>query len=614
MRLALLLLFSLAIALVTVIQQGRGLLRIDLTEDKLYTLSEGTLNTLASLQSPVELELFFTDQATRDFPVLRNYKRRVTELLQEYVLMSGGKLSLIEVDPKPFSEAEDRAASLGLTPAALSPGMPAVYFGLAATGDREQAELIPFFQPGEEAALEQAISKAVLLAGRDSAPKIAILSSLEIDGGFDPLVGRPISPWIVTQQLRELAEVQWLPLDTAVIPSDSSALLLIHPSGLSEQTRYAVDQYIMRGGNAAVFLDPLAENLSSSGTQPEPGTTASDLPELLSAWGLTMIADKVVGDAQYAVAVPNRTGTDSIRHLGLYQLRGGSTDKPIVGGLEVFNLASAGALRQAVDAPMQFTPLLLSSRNSGLLDTRELEFLFDPVTLYDDFSPTGEQYTLAAMLRGKPNSAFPDGPPTEFEAAGVTPAPHLAEAERDSIIVVVADTDMLLDQMWVHVQDFFGQRVAQPFADNGNFFMNTIDTLLGNADLVGLRARGQHHRPFHVVQRLERDADSRFRAKERELTARLSETETRLAALQASKSDEESLVLSKAQRATIAEFEAEKLSIRKQLRAVKLQLREDIDALENRLKLINIVVAPVVLTLLLYLFVLLRRKLKRSPF
>ncbi|MEM6987773.1 MAG: GldG family protein, partial [Pseudomonadota bacterium] len=240
-KIALVMLFGLAAVLITGIQHSGGPVRVDLTEDKLFTLSEGTLNTLAALQSEVQIELFFTDEETRDIPVLRNYKRRVMELLQEYVLMSDGKVSLIEVDPKPFSEAEDRAASLGLTPAALSPGMPAVYFGLAATGARAQAELIPFFQPGDEPRLEQSISKAILLAGRPTAPSVAIISSLDIDGGFDQLAGRPIAPWVAIQQLRELAAVQWLPLDVSAIPDDVSALLVIHPNALSAQTRYAID-------------------------------------------------------------------------------------------------------------------------------------------------------------------------------------------------------------------------------------------------------------------------------------------------------------------------------------------------------------------------------------
>ncbi|MEM7378866.1 MAG: Gldg family protein [Pseudomonadota bacterium] len=612
-RAVLLLLFATAIGLISLIQNSRGPLRIDLTADRLHTLSAGTLSTLRNLDTEVRLELFFTDEATRDIPVLRNHKRRVAELLEEYVLLSDGKLSLTETDPKPFSEAEDRAARLGLTPAALAPGAPAVYFGLAASGAREQPERVPFFQPGDDARLEQTISKAVFLAGRASAPKVAIISSLDIDGGFDHLAGRPTDPWFSIQQVRDIADVSWLPLNASSIPDDIAVLLVIHPNQLSEATRYAIDQHVMRGGNVAVFLDPLAENLSANGAPAESGTAESNLPALLAAWGAELIDGKVVGDAQFAVAIPSRRGGQPVRHLGLYQLQQPATDKPIVGGLELITLASAGALRQTENAATQFTPLLQSSRNSALLDAADLVFLFDPATLYDGFTPTGETFTLAALLRGRPETAFPEGPPAGT-AAEDTPQPHLSGAQRDALIVVVADTDLLLDQMWVQVQDFFGQRVAEPFADNGSFLLNTVDTLLGNADLIGLRARGQHQRPFHVVQQLEREADTRFRAKERELTARLNETETRLAELQRAKTGDDALVLSAEQNAAIAEFEAEKLAIRKALRAVQLQLREDIDVLENRLKLINIVVAPVLLTLLLLVVVVVRRRLRRAPF
>ncbi|MEM9601272.1 MAG: Gldg family protein [Pseudomonadota bacterium] len=612
-RVALLVLFATAIAVISLVQLSRGPFRIDLTADRLFTLSSGTLSTLQNLEHDVQLELFFTDEATRDIPVLRNHKRRVTELLEEYVLLSDGKLTLTETDPKPFSEAEDRAARLGLTPAALAPGAPAVYFGLAATGARGQPERVSFFQPGDDTRLEQTISKAVFLAGRAAAPKVAVISTLDIDGGFDPLAGRPTDPWFSIQQVRDIADVSWLPRDVTAVPEDVSVLLVIHPNQLSDATRYAIDQHVMRGGNVAVFLDPLAENLSANGAPAEAGTTASDLPALLAAWGVELVDGKVVGDARFAVAIPSRQGNQPVRHLGLYQLQQPTTDKPIVGGLELFTLASAGALRQTEHAPTQFTPLLQSSRNSALLDAEDLAFLFDPATLYDGFAPTGEQFTLAALLRGRPPTAFPSGAPTA-PAEGDTAPPHRDVAQRDALIVVVADTDLLLDQMWVQVQDFFGQRVAEPFADNGTFLLNTVDTLLGNADLIGLRARGQHQRPFHVVQQLEREADARFRAKERELTARLTDTETRLAELQRAKTGDDALVLSAEQNATIAEFEAEKLSIRKALRAVQLQLREDIDALENRLKLINIVVAPALLTLLIFVWVQVRRRLRRAPF
>ena len=601
--------FGLAALAIAALQSLGSAWRTDLTEDQLYTLSSGTVRTLAALDSPVHLELYFTERATRDIPQLRNYKRRVSELLAEYVLRSDGKVTLSQIDPKPFSEAEDRAASIGLTPATFTPGTPAVYFGLAATGERDEAELIPFFHPADDATLEQSISKAVLLAGRAQAPKVAIISNLDIDGGFDQLSGRPTAPWMAIQQLRDLMDVRLLASDVSTIPDDVSALVVIHPNALPDTTLYAIDQFVLSGGNLALFIDPLAESLSLGGAPAEAGTGASNPVSLLAAWGVEMVDSKAILDARHAIAVPTRVGNQSVRHLGLYRLPAPTEERPIVGGLEVFNFASAGSLRQRENAATQFTPLLSSSPESALIDAQELEFLFNPATLYDGFTPTGDTYTVAALLRGRPQTAFPEGAP---DASNTDT--HRSEAERDAAIVVVTDTDFLFDQMWVQVEDFFGQRVARAFADNGSFFLNTVETLLGEADLISLRARGQHHRPFHVVEALEQEADARFRAKERELTARLTETETRLANLQRAKDGNDVLVLSNEQQQAISEFEAEKLAIRKQLRAVQLQLREDIDALENRLKLINIVIAPLLLTLLLYVIVLLHRLVTRRPF
>ncbi len=600
--------FAVALIALGLLQRVGGGWRTDLTQDGLYTLSDGTLNTLQQLDSAVHLELFFTEEATRDIPTIRNYKRRVNDLLDEYVLQSNGALTLEVIDPTPFSQAEDRAASLGLTPAAFAPGLPAVYFGLAATGARGDTKLIPFFQPIDEATLEQDISTAVLLAGRERAPKVAIWSTLEVGGGFNAIAGRPTAPWASVQQLRELADAQLLPPDTTAIPDDVNALVVIHPNGFNEAHLYAIDQFVLRGGRLALFIDPIAESLSSQGAPAESGTTASNPATLLDTWGIEMVAGKVVADADNAIAVPTRTGNQVVRHLGLYHVNPPPSDKPIVSGLELFNFASAGALQTRDDSPFTFTPLLSSSRNSGLIDAADLLFLFDPASLYDRFTATDEAYTFAALLRGRPATAFPDGPP-----AGVT-ADHLERATDDTAIVVVSDTDFLADQMWVQLQDFFGQRIAQPFADNGAFFLNAVETLIGNTDLIALRSRGQHQRPFHVVLQLEREADQRFRSTERELTARLTETETRLAEIQRAKGGVDALVLNQEQSDTIAAFEAEKVEIRTQLRDVQRQLREDIDALEQRMKFINIVAAPLGLTLLLWFFARVYRSAARPPF
>lgn len=572
--------------------------RLDLTEQKLYTISDGTRRILAELDEPVNLYFFYSDNLSRDLTPLRNYARRVEEMLRAYERAAGGKLRLQVIDPEPFSEEEDRAAEFGLHAVPLQQGGDKLYFGLAGSNALDDVQTIPFFPLDQEEFLEYEISRLVQALAKPERPVVGVLSGLPLDGGFNPLSGQGGAPWMVMEQIRQQFAIKRLQDDVDRIPDEVSVLLLVHPKALAEPTLYAIDQFVLRGGKLLAFVDPFSE--ADSGGLME-GGNASDLASLFKAWGLRLRPGEVLADGSYALAVGRGEAQRPVRHVGWLSLPAQALDQDDVttAGLESITVATAGILEPLEGAGTRFTPLLQSSEYAMPMDVQRFAMLRDPQELLRDLAPTGERYALAARIDGPAQSAFPDG--IEGQKDG------LKAAERINLIVV-ADSDLLADRMWVQVQDFFGQRVPQPFADNAGFAINALDNLAGSDALISVRSRGRYSRPFVVVENLQRQAEARFREQEEILNQRLAQTEQRLAELQPGDGPEQALELSPEQQATLQQFMQEKLAIRKQLREVRYQLNADIEALGRSLKFVNIALVPLLLTLAVIGLWLLRRR------
>ncbi|MCQ4242664.1 GldG family protein [Stutzerimonas stutzeri] len=565
--------------------------RLDLTEQKLYTISEGTRTILDELDAPIELELFYSDAAVRELVVLRNYARRVEELLRAYERAAGGKLKLKVIDPQPFSEEEDRAAELGLQAVPLDRGGDKVYFGLAGTSAEGNIQTIPFFPLDQEEFLEYEISRLVQSLATAQMPVVGVLSGLQINGGFDMRTQQATPPWMVLENIRQLFHIESLKQDIDLIPTHVSVLMLVHPKQLPEQTLYAVDQFVMRGGKLLVFVDPYSE--ADPGSVMGPGgfaeEKASELEPLFKAWGLRMAADQVVADASFAMSVGMGTERRAVRHPGWLSLPQHALDAQDVttASLENLTMASTGFLEPLEHARTRFTPLIQSSGFAMPVEAARLDTLQNPEELLRGLEPTGERYTLAARIQGAAQSAYPEG--IEGRKDGLKESANIN-------VIVVADTDLLSDRMWVQVQDFFGQRLPQPWADNGSFVVNALDNLAGSDALISVRSRGRSARPFVVVEDLQRQAENRFREKEEVLQNRLAETEAQLAELQ-SLDPEQAMELTAEQQAALQGYMQEKLRIRKELREVRYQLNADIEALGRTLKFLNIALVPLLLTL-----------------
>ena len=565
--------------------------RLDLTEQKLYTISAGTEQILAELDKPVELHFFYSDAASKDLPALRTYAKRVEEMLKAYQREAGAKLKLHIIDPEPFSAEEDKAAEFGLQGIPLQQGGDSIYFGLAGKNAEGQTQVIPFFALDQEEFLEYELSRLVQSLAKPERPVVGVLSGLQVNGGFDMLARQPTPAWMVMEEIRQLFQIESLKGDVDLIPETVSVLLLIHPKQLPEQTLYAIDQFVLRGGKLLTFVDPFSEaDIQAEMPGERVVDKASNLEPLFKAWGLRMLPDQVLGDGSYAMSVSMSQEQRPVRHAAWLKLPKNALDQDDIStaALESITVASAGMLEPLEGAKTQFTPLLRSSQYAMPFDAKRFAMLTNPEELIRELEPTGERYALAARISGPAQSAYPEG--IEGHKDGLKQADNIN-------LIVVADTDLLTDRMWVQVQDFFGQRIPQPWADNAGFAINALDNLAGSEALISVRSRGRFTRPFEVVEAIQREAEVQFREKEQDLQARLADTEQKLAALQQNQDPSKALELTPEQQAAVQQFIQQKLAIRKELRDVRYQLNADIEALGSRLKFLNIALVPLLLTL-----------------
>ncbi|MBZ0221563.1 MAG: Gldg family protein [Dokdonella sp.] len=586
-------LFVAVLLLVNVALRGA---RIDLTQGRLYTLSDGTRNILKSIDEPINLYFFWSDKGSQEIPQVRAYATRVREMLEEMASHANGKLHLQFIDPLPFSEDEDRAASMGLQAIPVSAAGDKIFLGIAGTNSTNGQASIPFLQPDKEAFLEYDLAKLIHQLEVPNKPVVGLLTGLPIEADFDPATRQMRPAWAVDQQWRQLFEVR--KLDGATLKSidkDISVLILVQPKKLPDDALYAIDQFVLRGGHLLAFIDPDAQ-MDQSGADPNNPMAAmmadksSDLPKLFKAWHIDYDPHKVVIDRARALSISMGEAQAPVRHPAILGL--GEDDfnheDVVTANLATINLSTAGFIELAKGAKGEkLEPLLQTSSDASSVASDRLRMLADPASLLADYTPAGSPFVIAGRLSGLLDSAFPErkGPD------------HLAQSKQDAQVVIVADTDILSDRMWVQVRSFLGQSLMNAFANNGDFAVNLVDNLAGSGDLIAIRGRATAQRPFTTVEAIKRSADERFRAKEQDLQRELSDTERKLTELQSGKSQDQAMVLSPEQKGELDKFLKRKVEIRKELRAVRRQLDAQIESLGTRLKIINILLMPLLVTL-----------------
>ena len=605
--------------------------RIDLTQNGLYTTAPGTVKILRGLKEPVNLYFFYSEKAVNNLPELKTYGVRVKELLQELATRSNGNLRLSIIDPQPFSDDEDRATELGVRGAPVGQEGNNLYFGLAGTNSTDGHQAIEFFDPRKEEFLEYDVMKLIYQLSTPKKPVVGWMSSIPMGGAaaMDPQTGQQRDPPVMYTQAEELFNVKPVPMTATSIDNNVDVLVIVHPKALTPATQFAIDQYALRGGRILMFVDPVAEadNAGADPSNPLAGMQAnksSDPGPLLKGWGIDFNPQEVIGDLGHALQVAMRQGDQPTRHLGILGLDESTFNaKDVVdAGLNSVNVASIGHLtagkgvQDGAQKPCDlklpqpcFEPLITSSNQAAPIASQKFAMLFDPSQLREGFKPTGQKYTLAARLTGTVKSAFPNGAPAGVTANGAV----LKESAKPLNLIVIADTDLLQDFMWVRMQNLFGQRVASAIANNGDLISNALDNLAGSSDLISVRGRATFTRPFDRVDALRRNAEDRFRAKEQQLEEELKSTEDKLTQMQSRKDDKSSMILSPEQEQELERFKQEQVRIRKSLRDVRLQLNEDIENLRRNLMILNIVVLPLLFVGFIAGYGYWRRK-KRSQF
>jgi ABC-type uncharacterized transport system involved in gliding motility auxiliary subunit len=577
-----------------------GRYKLDVTENRQYTLAPATLDLLARLDEPVTLRLYVSRAVGEKNPFLATYAAQVRDTLAAYADAAGGRITLELVDPEPFSVEEDRAVGYGLQAVALDAAGTSGYLGLAGTNTTDDVDVIPVLSPERAPFLEYDLTRLVYNLAFPDKPVVALLTGLPING--DPAL--QYRPWAIYTQLGQFFDVRYMGGDITAFDADVEIVMVVHPQTLSDKTLVALDQHVLRGGRALVLVDPHSEAAALRQRSPQPGPVASDLGRLLPAWGVELVPEQVVADPTFArqVQIPSGGRQQIVPYLAWLALARDALARGevITADLDRVALASAGHLRATAGATTSLVPLLTSSGEAQAIAVDRVATYPDPLGLIRSHQPGGSALTIAARVTGPARSAFPDALPDGVEA----PAERLTDSRGPIGVVVIADTDLLDDRNWLAGQAQGGAGV--PVADNANLVLNALDYLAGSEALASLRGRDVTVRPFVRIEALRREAETAYRAKEQELLERLADLQRKLGSVQVA-SAEGAGQLAAAQTAEIDGFRAQLLATRQELRDVQRALRQDIEAVGTGLRLVNVVAVPAAVALVALVVLAVRR-------
>ena len=590
--------------------------QIDLTENKLYTLSEGTKEVIKEIDEPITFKLYYSPTFGEISPSHGNYFKRVKELLENFALASNGKIILNLINPLSFSIEEDEAVKFGIQGIPLDQSGELGYFGMAAINSTDDKKTVPFFNPQREQFLEYDLTRLVYELAEPKKMKVGLITSLLIES--DPML--QYKPWPIMDQIKQFFDVKSIDMKAIQIDQDIDILLLVHPKIMDENLMYAVDQFVMRGGRLLVFLDPQNESARMTPRAP-PGAGSSELTKLFKNWGIIFDEDKFVGDRTRAIRVQAPVdGREIIADYlswGVYDKRALNSDDVVTGELSTISVASAGSLSLADDSKLRMVSLIKTSKIAQRIDAKLVRGQINPEAILKQFKSEDREFTLAARFSGKVVTAFPEGPPqnvkqdekkSNSDKKLVKRMPHIKEAKKDLQMIVMADTDLLTSRFWVQQQEFFGKTIYTPVSNNADFLINSLENLSGSQALISLRSRGLSVRPFHKIQDLKNNAEDKYRQTEQQLSSKLKELQGKLQGLGLKDKGDAKVILTSAQQKVFNQFRAEMLDVRKQLRDVQLALRQDIDKLDTRLKVLNIWIMPILISLAAIILAIIRRR------
>ena len=568
--------------------------RVDITQDHVYTLSKGSLNIAAKFTEPVTAKFYFS-KSLKEIPAgIKTYGGRIEEVLREYVNASKGKMRLEVIDPKPDTDDAEWAHNYGVKAIPLQ-SSGELYLGIVfIAGEKE--EVIPYLDPRKEEFLEYDLSEALVKISSTSRPVLGIMSSLPINQpSMPPGYGGEESSekWALAEGFENLYTVRNVDMGATSIPADIQTLLLVHPKEISEGAQYAIDQFVMRGGRLIVAVDPFSRIDYALSRRSDPmgrsmPQLSSNLPKLFAAWDVEFSTSEMVGDKDAATQIS--TGYDEVTYPFIMTLdeKNFSKESKITSHLRQIVFAEGGAFNLKSGSPYTWEPLITTGTSSGTSNAMMAAFQ-NPADLAGQFKADGKKRTIAGLLKGKFKSAFSTGAP-----AGIKDAPpQLKESTAENLIVLIGDVDFLHDSNAVDKIRFGGQVIMRPRNDNLNFVMNAVEFMGGNQDLISIRSSGKIARPFVRLQRIQQDAQARWKQEEERLSSELGSLQKNLTQLQSERTDGNRAMLSSAQQGEIRKFRDEEHKMRNRLREVRKNLREDIESLGYVLVALNLVVVPV---------------------
>jgi ABC-type uncharacterized transport system involved in gliding motility auxiliary subunit len=597
--------------------------RWDATEDKSYSLSKGTQNILSSMVQPVTVKFFYS-QSNPNIPAhIKLYARRVEDFLREYRRASNGMIKLEIIDPRPDSDEEEWAQKYGLQPVQAAGGEP-ITCGLVFTA-ADQEETLEWLDPSKEQLLEYDITSTIQGLQNPEKKSVGVITSLPIfgSGARAPMPGQSPSPeWIFVSEMKKIYNVQEIKPTVRLIDPSLDLLMVVFPKNMSLDLEYAIDQYVLSGGNALIFVDPLCVSYRSGGQQDFMRSSGDALEKVFKAWGVEMDTAKAIADYGQPTQVRTSNQGSEENPLMISARNEAFNRKDVItAGLESMLFPVAGAIvpvknKEGVAAVKDYTfeTMVDSSEDAAVVDAFKAFLGADAVK--KDFVPAKKRFNIVVRVRGTFNTAFPDGPPKpespDIPPVDLTKYPQLKSGKKPATLVIVSDADMLADNFYVQRRNFFGLNVTEMFNDNLNFLSNSAEMLTGSDELIGLRSRGKMERPFTAVLELRKRAKAQWMDKEKALVAQIEETNRKLQQLEQKKDASEKMIISPEQEAEVAKFKEQKQRISHQLKQVRKNLRADIEALGATLKGINIFLMPLLVSIVGICFAVYRqRKLRR---
>ena len=572
-----------------IVQKINFNLGIDFTSNKTFTLSNGTKRVIDEIDEPIKINFVYSRNLSKNIPIIQNYANQVQGLLNRYSDLASGKIELSFIEPEPYSDDEDYVNRYGIQGFPIDQEGSKIYFGMIASNTTDDIEVVSFFDPSKAATLEKQLTDIVYKLNRSKKPMIGFLSWVDTAPPMMPNNQLGQGEYTILEELSYFYDFEFLDTDVESF-EDIDLLFVYHPSDITDKTEYAIEQFILEGGETVIFLDPFFEKNDHS-------NKTSDLTNILKTLNINYNSNVILDGAQATRLqtqqnISDNTSLQTILKLNWPEVRGQfiNQSEEIGNGLSLIRLVSAGGLAPLnEESEVSYIPLISSSEVTMDLPMREVH---DPIKLINNFKPTGITYDFGVKLSGKTSSSF-----NEFEFIRED---HIDSSVKDINVVLFSDADFIRNAFWARIQKFLDTNVIEATSDNGTLVTNVLDSMTGYDEFIDLRNKEAPFRPFVVVQKLQAEAEQKYLGQEQELQAQLDETLVKIQNLSGGR-DAESVNLTDKQLMELADFQLEVERKRQQLREVRRNLSKNIDRLANQINILNTFLIPILLILLMFI-------------